>query len=74
MSESDGRLAAEIAAAERVRDEGIAAFQALGLPRPAPFVLSEAEQADADEALREFQERLANGEWYGDDDDDEVIL
>ncbi|MCK8468087.1 hypothetical protein M0722_12865 [Microbacterium sp. KSW4-16] len=70
MSAADERHAAEIAAAERMRAESIAEFDRLALPRSAPLNLTERERAEADEALREFQERRAAGYWpYGDEDE-----
>lgn len=71
MSASDERVAAEIAEAERMRDEAVSEFERFGLPRPAPLMLPEGEREAANEALREFQERLAAGEWYGTDEEDE---
>lgn len=64
MRISDDRIAAEVAEAERLRDEAVAEFAQLGLPTSTPLRLSERERTDADEALSEFQERLASG-WYG---------
>lgn len=69
MSAADERLAAEIAEAERMRAESIAEFDRLALPKSSPLHLSERERAEADGALREFKDRLARGEWYGDGED-----
>lgn len=70
MSAADESLAAEIAEAERMRAEGIAEFHRLSLPKSSPLRLSEKERAEADEALREFEDRRARGEWYGEEDAD----
>lgn len=70
MSVADDHLSAEIAEAERMRAEGIAEFNRLSLPRSSPLNLSDRERAEADEALRDFQARLASGDWYGNEEDD----
>lgn len=70
MSVTDDHLAAEIAEAERMRAEGIAEFHRLALPKSSPLRLSEQERAEAEEALREFEDRRARGEWYGEEDAD----
>ncbi|CAN7442117.1 hypothetical protein LJR042_002864 [Microbacterium maritypicum] len=70
MSVADDHLAAEIAEAARMRAEGIAEFHRLSLPRSSPLNLSDRERAEADEALRDFQARLASGDWYGNEEDD----
>lgn len=72
MSNPDLHLAAEIAEAERMRAEAIAEFDRLALAKSSPLRLSEQERAEADEALREFQERRAAGYWpYGDEEEEE---
>ncbi|AZS39966.1 hypothetical protein CVS54_01284 [Microbacterium oxydans] len=68
MSAAEENLAAEIAEAERMRAESIADFDRLALPKSSPLRLSEQERAEADGALREFQDRRARGEWYGEED------
>ncbi|WP_292774935.1 MULTISPECIES: hypothetical protein [Microbacterium] len=69
MSAADESLTAEIAEAERMRAEGIAEFDRLSLPKSAPLNLTERERAEADEALREFEDRRARGEWYDNEED-----
>lgn len=69
MSAAEENLAAEIAEAERMRAESIADFDRLALPKSSPLRLSEQERAAADEALREFEDRRARGEWYGSEED-----
>lgn len=68
MSARDEETAAEIAEAERIRVEGVAEYERLGIPSASPLRLSERERAEANAALREFEDRRARGEWYGEED------